>query len=167
MKKSTEIIERIKSIIPENVMKDEEVKCYSGQIEENRVYIKKETNPRTYFEFGDLRLEFEKSRIIVEVDTAGGVTNLAKYFFMLNEKEKEFDFKEIDPDKSTYLLHIFVCNTNNDYLAHRKLWSYIQSKLIADKLISKMEVWDTNEPVNKHVESTFMEMLNDAYNKNS
>ena len=167
MMKSPEIIERIKSIIPKNVMNGEGVDCYSGQTGLNRVCLRKEANSKSYFEFGDLRLEFENSRIIVEVDTAGGVTNLAKYFFMLNEKEKEFDFKEIDPDKSTYLLHIFVCNTNNDYLAHRKLWSYIQSKLIADKLISKMEVWDTNEPVNKHVESTFMEMLNDAYNKNS
>lgn len=90
---------------------------------------------------------------------------------MLNEKEK-FNFNDIEPDKSTYLLHIFVCKNETDYLAHRKLWFYIQNniknELDADKFISKMEVWYTDESkseTNEQVKTKFENLLKEAHKK--
>lgn len=169
--KSKIIIDELIKIVSKDFQNDQKVPYFSGQNKKNFVYIDKDSKSGPNFEFGDLRVEFKNVRVIVEVDTAGGVTNLAKYFFMLNEKEK-FNFNDIEPDKSTYLLHIFVCKNETDYLAHRKLWFYIQNniknELDADKFISKMEVWYTDESkseTNEQVKTKFENLLKEARKK--
>lgn len=140
------------------------VKVYKEQKKENRVYLN-EGNHKSYFEFGDMRLEFKKSRIIIEVDTAGGVTNLVKYFFML-ESPKEFDFGKIEQEKDTRLLHIFVCKSENDYLAHRKLWEYLYNnmklKLKDMHFEAEIILWNEKKGQDPEVESRFCELVEEA-----
>lgn len=159
--KTSSIIERLCSLLPKEVLTKNGLKIYTGQKRYNRVDLRNCGNSHSYFEFGDLRLEFKSSRIIVEVDTAGGVTNLAKYYYMLNEPD-QFNFNDIMPDKITYLLHVFVCKYDNDYLAHRRLWIYLSRKLEANNFRAEMEIWNTNDSESQRVESKFKDILEDA-----
>src|SRR5688572_23539047 len=47
-----------------------------GQHAANRIPI----NGGVYYQFGDLRVELPDCTLIVEVESSGGVTNLAKYW---------------------------------------------------------------------------------------
>ena len=159
--KSSSIIERLCSLLPKEELNKKGLKIYTGQKGYNRVSLSNYEHSHSYFEFGDLRLEFDRSRMIVEVDTAGGVTNLVKYYYMLNEPD-QFNFSDIIPDKITYLLHIFVCKDGNDYLAHRRLWLYLSRKLEATNFRADMEIWNTNDSESQIVESKFKHILEDA-----
>jgi hypothetical protein len=89
--KTSSIIERLCSLLPKEVLIKNGLKIYTGQKRYNRVDLRNCEHSNSYFEFGDLRLEFKSSGIIVEVDTSGGATNLATYYYMLNEPE-QFNF---------------------------------------------------------------------------
>jgi hypothetical protein len=80
---------------------------------------------------------------------------------MLNEPD-QFNFNDIMPDKITYLLHVFVCKYDNDYLAHRRLWIYLSRKLEANNFRAEMEIWNTNDSESQRVESKFKDILEDA-----
>ena len=159
--KTSSIINRLCSLLSEEELIKKVLKIYIGQKKCNRVDLRNHENSHSYFEFGDLRLEFESSRIIVEVDTAGGVTNLAKYYYMLNEPD-QFNFNGIKSDKMTYMLHIFVCKGENDYNAHRRLWGYLSRKLEAKNFKAEMEIWNTNEYENQRVKSKLKNILEEA-----
>lgn len=159
--KTSYIIERLCSLLPKEELNKKGLEIYSGQRGNNRVDLCNSENSHSYFEFGDLRLEFKNSRIIVEVDTAGGVTNLAKYYYMLNEPD-QFNFRDIIPDKITYLLHVFVCKDYNDYLAHRRLWIYLSRILESKNFKPEIEIWNTNDSESLRVESKFKCILEDA-----
>jgi hypothetical protein len=75
------------------------------------------------FQFGDLRLESSTVRVVVEVESAGGVTNLAKYWPMLGSGLR---------DKRFVLLHLFRLTSGGDYLAHREMWTFLRDRMRED-----------------------------------
>jgi hypothetical protein len=98
--------------------------AYGGQVLTNRLYI----HGNIYFEFGDLRVETTSHHVIVEVETAGGISNLVKYWYYLEEKEIK---------KPIILLHIYCRSSKSDYGSHLILWDFIQNKMaktVGDKV---------------------------------
>jgi hypothetical protein len=75
------------------------------------------------FQFGDLRLESSTVRVVVEVESAGGVTNLAKYWPLLGSSLR---------DKRFVLIHLFMMSSRGDYLAHREIWTFLRDRMRAD-----------------------------------
>lgn len=75
------------------------------------------------FQYGDLRYESERTRLIVEVESGGGLTNLVKYWPMLGEELK---------DKRFVLAHLFMVSSEADYIAHRRLWEYVVERMRRD-----------------------------------
>jgi hypothetical protein len=78
---------------------------------------------RSYFQFGDLRVDTSQRHIIVEVESAGGVTNLVKYWYCLEERYIT---------KPIHLLHIFAQASENDYIRHLYLWDSLAAKMSND-----------------------------------
>ncbi len=74
------------------------------------------------FQFGDLRIETPTTTIVVEAESAGGVTNLAKYW----------PFLEGRPQKRFVLAHLFQVLSANDYVSHIRLWEYLIERMRAD-----------------------------------
>lgn len=75
------------------------------------------------FQFGDLRYETERTRVVVEAESGGGLTNLVKYWPMLGAELK---------DKRFVLAHLFMVSSKSDYIAHRRLWDYVVDRMRAD-----------------------------------
>lgn len=75
------------------------------------------------FQFGDLRYETAKTRVVVEVESGGGLTNLVKYWPMLGDELK---------DKRFVIAHLFMVSSEFDYIAHRKLWEYLVERMRRD-----------------------------------
>src|SRR5258708_2325863 len=80
----------------------------TGQSDNNRIAKQGKKN-QSYFQFGDLRVNAPNRYIIVEVESAGGATNLVKYWYCLANGII---------DKPIYLLHIFAQASDEDYLSH-------------------------------------------------
>jgi len=95
------------------------LQCCGGQGLSNRVPLK----PNVYFQFGDLRVELPTLTIIVEVESSGGVTNLAKYW-------ESFDSGRIS--KPIKLLHLFRQKSVNDYEAHLIVWRFLSARMQAE-----------------------------------
>lgn len=74
------------------------------------------------FQFGDLRIETTNATIVVEAESAGGVTNLAKYWPYLAAR----------PTKRFVLAHLFQVNSPNDYISHLRLWAYLVERMRDD-----------------------------------
>jgi hypothetical protein len=68
------------------------------------------------FQFGDLRVELVDRSIVVE--TSGNLTNLVKYWPMLDHMIKPF-----------FLVHLYGISTEKDYISHRNLWEFLQIKM--------------------------------------
>jgi hypothetical protein len=84
------------------------------------------------FQFGDLRAELPDRRIIIEVESCGGITNLAKYWLRLANHSD---------DKVLFLIHLFRTSSKNDYKSHRLLWEFIWDRMKKDavgKLVAKL-----------------------------
>ena len=75
---------------------------------------------RSSFQFGDLRVNTPNRHIIVEVESAGGVTNLVKYWYCLEEGLIV---------KPIYLFHLFAQASANDYRSHLQLWDFLAEKM--------------------------------------
>lgn len=75
------------------------------------------------FQFGDLRYQTERMRVVVEVESGGGLTNLVKYWPMLGAELS---------DKRFVLAHLFMVSSESDYIAHRKLWEYLVERMRRD-----------------------------------
>lgn len=105
----------------------EEVACehgfevIKGQGSDNRVPIR----GNTYFQFGDLRVDTEEYHVVIEVESAGGVTNLVKYWYCLEGLEQQPDIIE----KPVILFHIFRQSSEADYGSHLALWDFLWSKM--------------------------------------
>jgi hypothetical protein len=76
--------------------------------------------PRVYFQFGDLRLETPQCTLLVEVESSGGVTNLAKYWEIIEKSRIT---------KPVRLLHLFRQKSINDYEAHLVIWRFLSEKM--------------------------------------
>ena len=74
-------------------------------------------------QFGDLRLEGDRCRVVVEVESAGGVTNLAKYWPLLRDG--------LD-DKRFVLVHLFHAATPGDYASHHRTWRFLADRIAED-----------------------------------
>lgn len=79
------------------------------------------TNQR--FQFGDLRIESDDATVVVEFESAGGVTNLVKYWPLLLKREQP---------KRFVLAHVFRIASANDYIAHRHLWEFVIERMRED-----------------------------------
>ncbi len=117
--------EMLKDFIDE--LKHRQQKYYNGQGNDNRIKV----NNKVSFQFGDLRIDTDKYHIIIEVESSGGITNLAKYWYAI-EKGKI--------TKTVILLHIYKKQSKNDYASHEELWDFIYDKMnekLNNKIIAK------------------------------
>jgi len=89
---------------------------YDGQGSNNRIA----PFGRSYFQFGDLRVDLPQRHIVVEVESAGGVTNLVKFWYCL---EEGFISRPLT------LFHVFAQASENDYIRHLHLWDSIKNKM--------------------------------------
>jgi hypothetical protein len=89
---------------------------YDGQGANNRVA----QLGRSYFQFGDLRVDTPQRHLIVEVESAGGATNLVKYWYCLEERHIV---------RLIHLFHIFAQASENDYVSHLLLWDSLCAKM--------------------------------------
>lgn len=80
------------------------------------------------FQFGDLRVVMQDRLVVVEVESAGGLTNLVKYWPLA---------QSLTPP--ILLLHAFGQCSANDYLSHLRLWDFVWGKMRA-------ELWRHPEP---------------------
>lgn len=78
--------------------------------------------PLRQFQFGDLRIETPRCTVVVEAESAGGVTNLVKYWPMLRAQ----------PTKRFILDHLFKLGSDGDYIAHRMLWDFLVARMRDD-----------------------------------
>jgi hypothetical protein len=74
------------------------------------------------FQFGDLRIETPSTTIVVEAESGGGVTNLAKYWPYLAAR----------PAKRFVLAHLFQVLSANDYVSHIRLWEFLVERMRDD-----------------------------------
>lgn len=68
------------------------------------------------FEFGDLRVVTDECDVIVEHEGSGGVTNLVKYWYCL-QNDKIL--------KPAHLFHIYHVGKGSDFKSHTDLWSFV------------------------------------------
>jgi hypothetical protein len=95
----------------------------TGQAKENRFDVPGwYLSPLRQFQFGDLRIETPRCTLVVEAESAGGVTNLAKYWPLLRAR----------PAKRFVLAHLFRVGSESDYIAHRKLWDFLVARMRDD-----------------------------------
>lgn len=87
-----------------------------GQGIGNRIPI----NGAVYYQHGDLRVELPDATVIVEVESSGGVTNLAKYWEC---------FEAGRLAKPIRLLHLFRRKSPNDYASHLQVWRFLATKM--------------------------------------
>ncbi len=118
--KESEVIDYLAAVAQEFP----QIKVYRGQVAGNRFDVPGwNLSLLQQFQFGDLRLEAPGETIIVEVESAGGVTNLVKYWPFLASKAME---------KPLLLLHLFHITSEGDYIAHRRLWNYLVERMKED-----------------------------------
>ncbi|MDT8386768.1 MAG: hypothetical protein RQ736_04600 [Thiogranum sp.] len=89
-----------------------------------------------YYQFGDLRVELPDFTIIVEVESSGGITNLAKYWECLDTGRLT---------KPVKLLHVYRQVSANDYKSHMEVWKFLCNKMhaaIPDKFEGKIATYE-------------------------
>lgn len=90
------------------------------------------------FQFGDLRIELPTVTVLVETESAGGVGNLVKYWPLLRSGAL---------DKRLVIIHLYMLTSEGDYMAHRKLWSFLLDRMDMDLNevgICRPDVWDAH-----------------------
>ena len=78
---------------------------------------------RRLFEFGDMTLDGGSRWVVVEVESAGGVTNLVKYWYLLRHGLLP------KPHEKIALLHLFRQTSRRDYDSHRLLWALVAEQM--------------------------------------
>jgi len=97
---------------------------FKGQGSDNRIVLK----GNNYFQFGDLRVRAGTHYVVIEAESAGGVTNLVKYWYCLERKHIA---------KPMILLHLFRQTTPGDYASHLALWDFLYNRMsdaLADRI---------------------------------
>ena len=100
---------------------------HEGQGVANRIVLR----GNVYFQFGDLRVDTPGWHVVVEAESAGGVTNLAKYWYLLEQRLIT---------KPVRLLHVFRQQSAHDYLAHLEMWDLLYGKMqsaLGDRFVAK------------------------------
>ncbi len=98
------------------VLRKHGLRWYSGQGAENCVNI----TGRVGFQFGDLRFSLGGCHLVVEAETVGGVTNLAKYWYCLREGLV---------DGKIFLFHVFWQETPDSYRSHLLVWDLLRAEI--------------------------------------
>lgn len=75
------------------------------------------------FQFGDLRVETPTTTVVVEVESGGGIGNLAKYWPLLASGALT---------KKLVIVHVFQIGSAGDYIAHRRLWGFLVERMRED-----------------------------------
>ncbi len=101
------------------------LRSFSGQGGTNRLPIA----GNVYFQFGDLRVDVPSGHVVVEVESGGGLTNLVKYWQCLDSGLIK---------RPVRLIHLFRQVSANDYLAHIKLWHFLEN-LMRQELGARFE----------------------------
>lgn len=94
--------------------------------------------PLRQFQYGDFRIELPTTTVIVETESAGGIGNLVKYWPLLRSGQ---------PAKRLVILHVYMLSSDADYIAHRKLWSFLVERMTEDLTangVSRPERWDAH-----------------------
>lgn len=103
---------------------DLDIQCLTGQGSGNRFGIEGWGLSRLQqFQFGDLRIELPTATVLVEAESAGGVGNLVKYWPLLRSRSLT---------KQLVLIHLYMLGSDGDYIAHRKLWSFVVDRMAID-----------------------------------
>jgi hypothetical protein len=93
---------------------------FKGQGSNNRLPL----GDNLYFQFGDLRVDTDTSHIVIEVESAGGITNLAKYWYYITDK----DLSKII-QKPIILIHLYRQVSHSDYGSHLALWDFVWAEM--------------------------------------
>ncbi|MFC1861469.1 hypothetical protein ACFLYL_04290 [Chloroflexota bacterium] len=104
---------------------------FKGHGANNRITI----GGNVYYQFGDLRVNTPTRHIIIEAESAGGVTNLVKYWYCLTDENLS---KQIE--KPIVLLHIFRQVSPRDYHSPLKLWDFLwdeMQKSVGNRMIAR------------------------------
>ncbi len=108
----------IKALQPfREVISRRHLSSHRGQSAGNRIVI----HGNLYFQFGDLRVPTPTGNIIVEVESAGGITNLAKYWYCF---ENQFIDGRVD------LVHLFLQSAPGDYGSHLAVWDLLAREML-------------------------------------
>lgn len=102
----------------EDIAKKYSLPVFKKQGNKNRIFIR----GRNYFQFGDLRVETKTHHVIVEVESAGGNTNLVKYWWCIKKRSNIVK-------KPILLMHIFQQSSPNDFGAHLVLWDFMYRQM--------------------------------------
>ena len=81
---------------------------------------------RQRFQYGDFRFETERLVAVVEIDTAGGVTNLVKYWPYLAARP------DAVAGRRFLIAHVFASASANDYISHLRLWDFVAERMRDD-----------------------------------
>lgn len=113
----------------ENVAKEHCLSAFKGTASNNRISL----GDNLYFQFGDLRVDTLRYHVVIEAESAGGVTNLVKYWYCLalNPPPTQISLPII-------LIHVFKQTGPHSYESHLKLWEFLWSemqKTLGDKKI--------------------------------
>ena len=116
---------------------DLHVPVFSGQGAKNKFDVLGWELPLSrQFQNGDLRIEAPTTTVIVEAESGGGVTNLVKYWPLLRSGALT---------KRLVILHFYMLSSPADYIAHRKLWSFLVDRMAEDltsNSVGRPERWD-------------------------
>ena len=128
----------------EKVARDIGHRVFKGQNRDNRLQLKN----GTYFEFGDRRVETSICHVIVEHETAGGVTNLAKYWYCIDQGIIK---------KPIVLFHVYqVAPTKSDYASHLALWDFLwlrmRNALLKGAMTAKCYAYSNQDQLKKALE---------------
>jgi len=95
------------------------LEVFAGQSKKNRLSL----GGNNYFQFGDLRVETDARTVVVEAESAGGVTNLVKYWYWIRIHGL---------GKPLSLIHVFQQNSDQDYVAHLEVWDFLAHRIDND-----------------------------------
>lgn len=104
----------------ENIARRSDFPVFKGQGADNRI----QTEGNLYFQFGDLRVDTTTHHIVVEAESAGGVTNLVKYWYCLTDTTLSRHIS-----KPIILLDLFRQVTLNDHGFHLALWNFLWNEM--------------------------------------
>ena len=104
----------------ENIAQKHGLRVFKKQGADNRIFL----GGNLYFQFGDLRVNTPTHHVVIEAESAGGATNLVKYWYCLAD---ETLCKQIL--KPIILLHLFRQSSESDYGAHLKLWDFLSHEM--------------------------------------
>jgi hypothetical protein len=115
-----ENLEQTALLAIENVARRSGLTVFKGQSADNRLLL----GGNLYFQFGDLRVDTGTHHIVVEAESAGGVTNLVKYWYYLEDRTLSKGMV-----KPIILLHLYRQVSASDYGSHLALWDFLWNKM--------------------------------------